>query len=111
MKHRFIRTATATALWAVAFTAQAQQYGSAPSLATVGKAVAVNGGGVAAGSVVSLRVTSPSGVVTVLATVAGAQGRFSQSVTAGAAGAHRIELLDADSQRFADLLMIAAPAQ
>ena len=111
MKHSLIRTAATAALLALAFGAQAQQYGSAPSLAPVGKAVAVSGGGVAAGSVVSIRVTSPSGVVTVQATVADAQGKFSQGVTAGAAGAHRVELLGADNQRFADLRVIATPAQ
>lgn len=112
MKHRFIRAAAASvALLSVAFAAHAQQYGSAPSLAPVGKAVAVTGGGVAAGSVVSIRVTSPSGVVTVMATVADAQGKFSQGVTAGSPGAHRLELLGADNQRFADLRMQATPAQ
>lgn len=103
--------AAAVALFGVVMAAHAQGYGSAPSLAPVGKAVAVSGGGVAAGSVVSIRVTSPSGVVTVMATVADAQGKFSQGVTAGAPGAHRLELMAADNQRFADLRLLATPAQ
>lgn len=112
MKLQFNRAAAAAvAFFSVVMAAHAQQYGNVPSLAPVGKAVAVSGGGVAAGSVVSIRVTSPSGVVTVLATVADAQGKFSQGVTAGAAGAHRLELLGADNQRFADLRMQATPAQ
>ena len=103
-------TVLALSLAAVSAT-QAQQYGSAPSLALVGKTVIASGGGVAPGSVVSIRITSPSGVVTVLATVADAKGNFSQGLTAGAAGTHRVELLGANNQRFADLRMAAVPGQ
>lgn len=112
MLRRIVPSAVFAATLTMAVSAvQAQQFGSAPSLALVGKTVSVSGGGVAAGSVVSVRVTSPSGVVTVLATVADAKGNFSQGVTAGAAGPHRVELLGANNQRFADLRMSAVPGQ
>ena len=92
--------------------ARAQRFASAPSVAQAGKAAAVKGGGVAAASVVSVVsvcVTSPDGVVTVHATAADAQGRFSATVTAGSAGMHRLELLDAGSQHSADLRLMVAP--
>lgn len=111
MTQRVLQSAAFVAVLTLALNAQAQQFGSAPSLTPVGKAVPVSGGGVAARSVVSIRVTSPSGLVTVSATMSDAQGNFSHLVTAGAVGMHRIELLAADNQRFADLRMVAAAAQ
>ncbi len=109
--HPVLRACTVgAAVLLLAGSAHAQQYGSAPSITPVGKTVAVSGGGVASGSVVSVKVTAPSGTVTVLATTADSQGKFSLGVTAAAAGMHRIEILASDNQRFADLRMMAAAA-
>ncbi len=113
MKNAFRRAATviAAAVLATGVYAQSQTFGSAPSVAPVGAAVAVTGGGVAAGSVVSIRVTAPSGTVVVSAVTADASGRFSHGVTAGMPGAHRIELLAEGGQLIADLRMMAVAAQ
>ena len=79
-------------------TAMAAPFAIVPSVAVVGRPVAVSGGGFDPGSLINLRITGPGDAVSMAAVVVAADGRFSYTLVTSSDGAHRVQLLHADGR-------------
>lgn len=75
--------------------ALAAPFGSVPSVARVGHAVTVAGGGFGPGAVITVKVSGPNQWVSMAAAAAGADGSISVPIVSSQPGAHVIQLLDA----------------
>jgi hypothetical protein len=78
--------------------AVAAPFASVPSVAAVGRPVAITGGGFEPGSVISVRVIGPGKAISLDAVVVGADGTISHTLIAARDGAHRVQLIHADGR-------------
>ena len=79
-------------------TALAAPFASVPSVAVVGRPIAVNGGGFDPGALINLRITGPGDAVSMAAVVAAADGSIAYTLVTSIDGAHRVQLLHADGR-------------
>lgn len=93
---KFRRVVLATLF--VCGTAMAAPHASVPSLAAVGRPIAVSGGGFDPGALINLRITGPGDTVSVAAVVVAADGSLAYTLVASTDGAHRVQLLHADGR-------------
>ncbi|KPF60278.1 hypothetical protein D621_02420 [beta proteobacterium AAP51] len=98
-------------VWATLFvcgTAMAAPHASVPSVATVGRPVAVTGGGFNPGALISVRVTGPGDTVSMAAVVVAADGSLTHTLVVAQDGAHRVQLLLADGSAATPELLFQA---
>lgn len=93
MKASILKFFRIAPLWACGM-ALAAPFGSVPSVAPVGAAVAVSGGGMVPGAAISARVTAPDRTVSMAAAIADAKGAVVINITTSQPGNHAIDLID-----------------
>ena len=81
---------------------------SVPSVAPVGKAVALTGGGFTPGGVVTLRIIGPGKRTEMAAVVIGADGSITHSMVPAGPGTYRIVVIDAAGKALANELRLIA---
>jgi len=79
-------------------TAMAAPHASVPSVAVVGRPIAISGGGFEPGALINLRITGPGNVVSTAAVVVATDGSLTHTLVASSDGAHRVQLLHADGR-------------
>ena len=85
--------------WVVAASAAwAAPTASLPSMTKVGKGVELRGSDFAAGTMVTVRITTAQGSVSLAAVVVAPDGSFSHTVVPATPGKLRVELLNASGQ-------------
>ncbi len=105
MANRFRSLVLAAAL--VGGTAFAAPFASVPSVGQLGKSVAVQGGGFAPGTVVTVRMSGPNAKLSsVGAAVVDAGGGLTYDAMPAQTGAHKVTLLDAAGNVLVDNLKL-----
>ncbi|HOB96220.1 MAG TPA: hypothetical protein PK306_17820 [Aquabacterium sp.] len=92
----------------VSSAAMAAPFASAPSMAPVGRAIEITGGGFQPGALITVRVAGPGNAVSVAAVVVAADGRLAHTLTATQDGAHRVQLLQADGREAVPAMLFQA---
>ena len=86
----------------------AAPFANVPSVAPVGQAVNVFGGGLVPGSAITARVTGPNQDVSMAAAIVKADGSVSIQIMTSAPGSHAIDLIDPSGARVVSGLKLIA---
>lgn len=81
-------------------------HASVPSVAVVGKAVELTGGGFMPGEVVTLRISTPGRRAEMAAAVAKADGTIAHSLVLATVGAYTIQLVDSQGRALPNPLRV-----